>query len=75
MDRETDRQTVLRQVRREEVAVGLGVGLAQPILLGGVAERIDQRIRRLGLAAEGVHLQKIDLPEGLIADLHWSGVL
>jgi hypothetical protein len=41
----------------EEAPVGLGVGFAQAILLGGVAERIHEQVRRVGLAAEGMNLE------------------
>src|SRR5690606_33753287 len=60
---EARRESVFREPLREEAGVSARVRLAQAALLSQVALRVDQRVRRLRLAAERVHLDEVDLRE------------
>ncbi len=59
------RQAVAGTVRGPPCAVGPRVGLAQTLNFGLIAQRVDRRIGLLGLAPKDMHLNKVDLGDGL----------
>ena len=65
MDGKASRQPIVWQVGGEIAGVRLRVGTPQPSLRLREASRIDERVGTLGLAAEGVNLEKVDVAQRL----------
>src|SRR2546423_8878927 len=68
--REPRGQAVIWQVLGEIGGIASRIGRAKALDLLRVGGRIDERAWRFRLAAEGVHLEEVDVPKG-VAD---SGV-